>query len=152
MRLLPEPLPLEALPPMRTRLHTFPLLFAAAVAPQLAPHALAEPATEGQDPSVQEQTPADKTPQQSADEVQVRRQARQTLAREYIALGNQAYERADFMGALGAYAEALELDPQNEEARERFRAAEDALGVSASQAAETFKDDTDVLRIKREWA
>jgi Flp pilus assembly secretin CpaC/tetratricopeptide (TPR) repeat protein len=137
---------------MRTRLHTFPLLFAAAVAPQLAPYALAEPAPEGQEPSVQDQSPEDRSPQASADEVLLRRQKRQSMAREFVALGNELYERADFKGALGRFAEALELDPENEEARSRFRAAEDALGVSASQAAETFKDDTDVLRIKREWA
>lgn len=141
---------------MRTRLHTFQLLLAAAAC-QLVPHAVAEAGTARQEPSAQEpgiQEPGtpDLSPQESTDQVLLRRQKRQSLAREYVALGNEAYERADFTTALGRYAEALELDPESEEARARFRAAEDALGVPAAQAAETFKDDTDVLRIKREWA
>ncbi len=124
---------------MRTRLHTFPLLLAAAVATQLAPvaGALAQ-----DDPSAAS----------AADEVVRRREARQLLAREYAAHGAAAFDRADFKAALGHYAEALELDPENEAARAGFRSAEDALGISASQAAESFKDNTDALRIKREWA
>ncbi|MEZ6016476.1 MAG: hypothetical protein R3F49_15265, partial [Planctomycetota bacterium] len=132
---------------MRTRLHSFSLLLAAAVVPTLVPRATAEPAFAGQDSGAQGGSPVD-----DAAKVLRLRQARQTTARSFVDYGKAAFDRADFQGALANFAEALSLDPQNEEARERFRATEDALGMSASQAAESFKDDSQVLLVKAEWA
>jgi len=126
---------------MRTRLHPFLLLLAAAVAPVLVPCVHAAPAAArptGQEPSIQD----------NAATIALRREQNRELAKTFVERGNEAYSRADFKGALELFAGALELDPTSETARARFRAAEDALGMPASQAAETFRDDQQVLRIK----
>jgi Flp pilus assembly secretin CpaC/tetratricopeptide (TPR) repeat protein len=66
--------------------------------------------------------------QGAAQDVEVRKQKRRLLARNYVALADDYFNRGDYQGAAGHYSDAFQLDPESREAREGLRRAQAALG------------------------
>jgi Flp pilus assembly secretin CpaC/tetratricopeptide (TPR) repeat protein len=62
------------------------------------------------------------------------------LAEQYIQQGDALLERADLQGALEQYAQALEVSPSSQEARERMRKVESLMGDTYAQASELMDD------------
>lgn len=94
------------------------LLLAACSSPAEAP-VVKEPNSAS---SMQEPT----DPSGVAAEIETRRQKQAVLAATYVDMGDNAFERGDFIGAAAYYSDALRLDPASREARD---------GVRRSQAA-----------------
>lgn len=61
-------------------------------------------------------------------EIQVRAEKRQVLARTFVEQAADAFERGDYRAAALLYADAMQLDPSNRDAREGLRRAQAALG------------------------
>lgn len=71
----------------------------------------------------------------SAREQMERRQAkREVLSREFVQQGHDAYARGDYSSAAALYADAFQLAPNNQEARDGLRRAEGALGRVSLEA------------------
>jgi len=87
--------------------------------------------------------------QETAERLQLRRERARILAGQYVERGNEAFERADFQGALSNFASALEVDPSNEEARAGMRRTEAILGQRGAGAAEFAQDAKDRETIRR---
>jgi len=81
-----------------------------------------------------------------------RRQQARSLAGEYIQRGDGELDRADLEAALTSYSSALELDPANEQARERLRRVQALMGDSYASAADALQDETDRAMVKRAQA
>ncbi len=90
----------------------------------------AEPASSSpavsQEPAAGSQVQDDPRAQFSA--VEARRQKRRLLARNYVALGDDRFQRNDFRGAMQQYSEAFQLDPESKDARDGLRRTQAALG------------------------
>ena len=63
-----------------------------------------------------------------ADQFERRRQQLRFLVEQYLATGDGQSERGDIEGALASYSNAVDLDPSNQEARQRLRDAYAMLG------------------------
>ncbi len=81
-------------------------------------------------PALVDQEP-ELTPSAAADAIQVRQQKNALLAEQYVALGNDAFERGDYEGAAIQYAEANRLDATNVEARDGLRRSQAAMSGNA---------------------
>lgn len=93
-----------------------------------------------------DQEPTD--PNSVAAQIEARNQKQQVLAKTYVDMGDNAFERGDFVGAAAYYADALRLDPSSREARDGARrsqaagagegwdvdSAEDVLGAAQARA------------------
>ena len=86
---------------------------------------------------------------EAAERLRLRQERASVLAAQYIARGKEAFERADFRGALAQFAEALEADPNSQEARDWLRKSEAILGERGASAAETFREATERERVRR---
>jgi type II secretory pathway component GspD/PulD (secretin) len=69
-------------------------------------------------------------PQEIEQAVTIRSQRNALMAKSYVDLGNDAFERGDFKGAAGHYAEASRLDPSNVMARDGSRRSQAAINGS----------------------
>ncbi len=83
------------------------------------------PAAEAAAPAPAMQEPGT---QEIRDELEVRRQKRALLAREFLAQADDAFRRGDYRRARLLYADAFQMDPNSREARDGLRRAEAALG------------------------
>ncbi|TAH35013.1 MAG: hypothetical protein EYC70_14580 [Planctomycetota bacterium] len=61
-------------------------------------------------------------------QIEVREQKRQVMAREFVDQANDAFERGDYHTAALLYADAFQLDPGSRDARDGLRRSEAALG------------------------
>jgi len=121
-----------------------PLLDAQAV-PASAPVAgMQDPAPAPQDP----------VPQSGDDAERIRliRERQQTLAAEYIRIGDQALEQADLEGALKQFSNALDVMPSSQEARDRLHKVEALMGDRFAQADDFIKDAQDAEVVRRAQA
>ena len=112
-----------------------------APAPAPAPKAkvvAASPVVRSDDPEVQR--------------VQRRAGQRDVLARQFISEGDMQVENAEFEGALISYASALEVDPGNQEARERMLKVEALMGNTYAVAADALADEVEREIVRRAQA
>ncbi len=79
-------------------------------------------------------------------------QQRAFLSGEYIQEGNRLLERGDLEGAVAAFANALDLDPSSQVARERLRRVEALLGDRYATAGSFFQDATQREIVRRAQA
>ena len=103
-----------------------------------APKVVAKPAPRSEDPDTQ----------------RVRRRAgqRDVLARQFISQGDAQVENAEFEGGLISYASALEVDPGNQEARERMLKVEALMGKTYAVAADALSDEVEREIVRRAQA
>ncbi|HED65635.1 MAG TPA: hypothetical protein ENJ09_08775 [Planctomycetes bacterium] len=79
-----------------------------------------------------------------------RQQERQAyLADQYIARGDELMDNLDLEGALSEYAQAVQVMPSNQTARERMRHVRALLGDEYSQAADFIEDATQREEVRR---
>jgi hypothetical protein len=83
---------------------------------------------------------------------QRKQEQRGYLAGEYLQQGDGMLDRADLSGALLAYSSALEIDPSNQEAREKVRRVEALLVGGAQEAADLLEDATEREIVRRAQA
>lgn len=152
---------------MRLRFILLPLLIAASGAcrstdPQPEPEWVQEEGPPGfqdepREPGVALAAPASARQDTSpfvGDEglVQRRRQQRDHLVGEYLGQGERALDRADFETALVAFSTALQLDPGNQQARERLQRVESLMGDRYTVAADYLQDGTEREIVRRAQA
>ena len=63
--------------------------------------------------------------------IMVRNQKRELLAENFLTLGHEFFQRADYQGAALHYADAFQLNPDSVEARDGLRRAQAAMGGEA---------------------
>ena len=90
--------------------------------------------------------------QESRDEVVLRQQTRKALAADFVAQGEAELDRADLSAALASFASAMDVDPSNQEARERLRHVQALMGDSYASAADAFADETERAVVRRAQA
>jgi len=76
----------------------------------------------------------------------------QFLTEKYLEQGDALFDQADFEGALRQYSSALEVDPDNQAARERMRRVQSMMGDSFSQAADGIQDQVERESVRRAQA
>jgi len=76
----------------------------------------------------------------------------QFLTQKYLEQGDALFDQADFEGALRQYASALEVDPDNQQARESMRRVQSMMGDSFSQAADGIQDQVERESVRRAQA
>ncbi len=88
--------------------------------------------------------PAPQSPQEGMAEDAQRaarlRQQQTFLSAEYLTEGDRSLERGDLEGALTSYANALDLDPSSQKAREQMRKVEALLGDRYATAGSFLED------------
>ncbi len=162
---------------MRLRFLFLPLLAVAPVAcqstdtppaetaPTPAPE-LQDSSSEGTDPGTAPASEADTTEaafagsanlqgtdlQEDAERIQRKRSQREFLSGESIKEGDALFERGDLEGALVAYANAMAVDPGNQDARERMQKVEAMLGKRYAVVADTLQDEVERAMVKRAQA
>ncbi len=113
------------------------------------------------EPGVAEETGAQEEPvvqdpaqqlEQASERAERLRQQSEFLSQQYIAQGDALLEQADLEGALAQYAQALEVAPGSEVARERMRRVQALLGESFPQAAEGIQDAYEREAVRRAQA
>ena len=86
------------------------------------------------------------------ERIQRKRSQRAFLAGESIKEGDGHFDRGDLESAVLAYAEALEVDPSNGDARERLQKVEAMLGKRYAIVADTLQDEVERAMVKRAQA
>jgi type II secretory pathway component GspD/PulD (secretin) len=89
------------------------------------------------------------------DEVQrqsVLQERQQFLAAEYLARGDEFFERADLENALAQYSQALQVMPSNAQAKESLRKVEALMGDRFATAAQSFDDALEREAVRRAQA
>jgi type II secretory pathway component GspD/PulD (secretin) len=141
---------------MRTRFLLVPSLLAALVACRSSEPETVEPLETGGVPDQptpeQEVARAGQELEQAGERSERLRQQSQFLSQQYIQQGDALLEQADLEGALAQYAQALEVAPQSEEARERLRRVQALMGVGFPQAAEGIQDAYEREAVRRAQA
>ncbi len=147
---------------MRTRSLLIPSLLVIALGACRSADTTTDESTATTDTSgavTEETTAATETPvtatqgiDQAADRVQVVRQRREYLADESVARGDELFDRSDLEGALTEYAQALEVDPSNEAARERMRRVKALMGDRFAVASEVMDDAVEKEIVRRQCA
>jgi type II secretory pathway component GspD/PulD (secretin) len=74
------------------------------------------------------------------------------LSGQYIQQGDALLEQADLQGALTQYSQALEVDPDNQEARERMRRVQALMGEGFGGAAQGIQDAVERETVRRAQA
>jgi type II secretory pathway component GspD/PulD (secretin) len=106
-------------------------------------------------PAPQEAAPqegAQETAAQAGERVQRLKQQSEFLSKQYISQGDALLEQADLEGALRQYSQALEVDPDNQEARERMRRVQGLMGDDFATAAEGIQDAVERETVRRAQA
>ncbi len=86
------------------------------------------------------------------ERIQRKRSQRAFLSGESIKEGDGHFDRGDLESAVLAYAEALEVDPSNADARERLQKVEAMLGKRYAIVADTLQDEVERAMVKRAQA
>ncbi|MCH2106696.1 MAG: hypothetical protein MK291_08655, partial [Planctomycetes bacterium] len=120
----------------------------AANAPAPEPVVAEEPATE----IVEAADPGQDSGDADVERVQRRASQRDVLASQFISEGDAQVENAEFEGALISYASALEVDPGNQEARERMLKVEALMGNTYAVAADALADEVEREIVRRAQA
>lgn len=105
---------------------------------------------EQDEPAPSEASQGDPTAQESFDMVEIRRQRSRALSQQFAELAQQALGRNDFESAREQFAEALQLDPANQAARDGFRRAQALLGDPLAVSGEAFDADVTSEVVKQE--
>jgi type II secretory pathway component GspD/PulD (secretin) len=87
-----------------------------------------------------------------AERIARRKEARALLAKEFVEQGQSELQMADLQAALGSFANALQLDPQNEAARAGYQQTQAALGDEYGTAMENFEGESQRIAVKRAQA
>lgn len=117
-----------------------------------------DPALSGQTPAESGGAPAAQEPTQAqemgnlGERVTRLQEQSQFLTKQYLDQGDALFDQADFEGALRQYASALEVDPDNQEARERMRRVQSMMGDSFAQAADGIQDQVERESVRRAQA
>jgi len=106
-----------------------------------------------------QQAPAQQAPmtteqgfQAEGDRINRIRERQEFLAQQYIERGDELYERADLEGALREYAQAIEVMPSNEAARDKLRQVQSLMGDRYAQAGEFIEDEAQRQEVRRAQA
>ncbi len=148
----------EPFPIMRTRSFLVaPSLVLVALASCRSPESSTEPIPPGEMPGAEsasesEAARAQDPLQEAADRAALLQQQSDMLVEQYIARGDELFERADFEGALREYVQALDLDPSNATAREQMRRVQALMGEDYPQAAEAIQDAYERETVRRTQA
>jgi len=86
---------------------------------------------------------------QAGERVERLKQQSEFLSKQYISQGDALLEQADLEGALRQYSQALEVDPDNPEVRERMRRVQGLMGDSFATAAEGIQDAVERETVRR---
>jgi len=89
---------------------------------------------------------------QEADRIARKQDQRAFLSGASIEEGDAHLDRGDLSSALRAYAEAVEIDPGNQTARERMQKVEAMLGHRYAVIADTLEDEVERAMVKRAQA
>ena len=117
--------------------------------PMVGPTAV-EPATASAVPAAMPAANPFAAPQDDlADQFERRRQQLRFLVEQYLATGDGQSERGDIEGALASYSNAVDLDPSNQEARQRLRDAYAMLGKPFAGGANLAEDMADQEVVRR---
>jgi type II secretory pathway component GspD/PulD (secretin) len=98
------------------------------------------------------QQPTEQDFQGAGERVERLQQQSKFLSQQYISQGDALLDQADFEGALTQYSQALEVDPDNQEARERMRRVQGLMGESFAGAAEGIQDAVERENVRRQQA
>lgn len=83
---------------------------------------------------------------------EVLRERQRFLAAEYIARGDEFFERADLENALSQYSQALQVMPSSAEAKERLHKVEALMGDRYATASQSFEDALEREAVRRAQA
>ena len=97
-------------------------------------------------------SPQDSQSQDAAERIARLREHRSYLADQFIARGDELFERMDLRGALAEYAQAIEVMPDNQNARERMRRVRALLGDDYANAASFLDDAVQRENVRRQQA
>jgi type II secretory pathway component GspD/PulD (secretin)/tetratricopeptide (TPR) repeat protein len=89
---------------------------------------------------------------QAGERVQRLQQQSEFLSQQYISQGDALLDQADFQAALGQYSQALEVDPDNQVARERMRRVQSLMGEAFASAAQGINDAVERETVRRAQA
>jgi type II secretory pathway component GspD/PulD (secretin) len=89
---------------------------------------------------------------QEAEGLRVRQERAAVLSNQYVERAKEAFDRADFKEALVQYAQALEVDPTSQAAREGLRRTEAILGERGASASEFVEDAAQLSSVRRAQA
>jgi len=89
---------------------------------------------------------------QATERAERLRQQASFLAQQYIEQGDALLDQADLEGALAQYAQALEVDPENQPAREKMRTVQGLMGDSFAQVSEGIQDAIEREAVRRAQA
>ncbi|MDA1267416.1 MAG: hypothetical protein O2816_20230, partial [Planctomycetota bacterium] len=144
------------------RLYFIPVLLAATVACQSTETNVntTQPDPAGPAPvpvsiPVESSAPALGAPQDgddAADLVKRRQEAQDSLALEYIAQGRSELDRADMEAALSSASAALNLAPENQDARDLLRQIQGLMGDGYASAYLSFTDEVERMQVRRAQA
>ncbi len=90
--------------------------------------------------------------QDAAQRVERLREHRSYLADQFIARGDELFERMDLRSALSEYAQAVEVMPDNQNARERMRRVQALLGDDYQSASQFLDDAVERENVRRQQA
>lgn len=89
---------------------------------------------------------------QASDRIERLKEQSSFLSKQYLEQGDALLEQADLEGALGQYSQALEVDPDNQEARERMRRVQGLMGEGFAGAAQGIQDAIERETVRRAQA
>jgi len=89
---------------------------------------------------------------QASERVELLQQQSEFLGTKYIEQGDALLDQADLEGALNQYSQALQVDPSNQDARERMRRVRGLMGDDFATAAEGIQDAVERENVRRQQA
>ena len=98
------------------------------------------------------QEPTEGAPGETGERAELLRQQSELLAQQYLQNGDQLFQQNDFEGALREYVQVLEIDPTNQEARERMLRVQSLMGEEYPRASEQIQDAVERETVRRAQA
>ena len=89
---------------------------------------------------------------QAGERVERLKQQSEFLSQQYLAQGDALLDQNDYEGALSQYSQALEVDPDNQAARERMRRVQGLMGEGFAGAAQGIQDAIERETVRRAQA
>ncbi len=108
---------------------------------------LESPASNATFPEVIDPAAASAT-QDDEDRLRLLQDQQEKLVQQYVNRGREYYERGEFERAQEAYAHALDLDPNNTEARDRFNEIGELLGQRTPSEGSIFTKLSDTTAVR----